>query len=197
LQKNFDTLIDSYIENKVGIAAHFLSDTLAGELRGHLVHLHDTGRLLQGGTGNDQGLLFDSLRRSDSIYWLDPSHHHPCENEFLALIDHFISYLNRTCYTGITGYEFHYTLYETGAFYTRHLDQFRNDRSRQYSMIIYLNNHWIEGDGGQLLIHQKDQPLTIAPTGGKGVFFKSSELEHEVLMTHRPRMSITGWLKSE
>ena len=25
--------------------------------------------------------------------------------------------------------------------------------------------------------------------------FKSSELEHEVLVTNKPRMSITGWLK--
>jgi SM-20-related protein len=30
---------------------------------------------------------------------------------------------------------------------------------------------------------------------GKSVFFKSSELVHEVLTTNKPRMSITGWLK--
>ena len=31
---------------------------------------------------------------------------------------------------------------------------------------------------------------------GKSVFFKSNELEHEVLVTYLPRMSITGWLKT-
>ena len=30
---------------------------------------------------------------------------------------------------------------------------------------------------------------------GKTVFFKSSELAHEVLLTNKARMSITGWLK--
>jgi SM-20-related protein len=30
---------------------------------------------------------------------------------------------------------------------------------------------------------------------GKGVFFKSGELEHEVLLANKMRMSITGWLK--
>ena len=36
----------------------------------------------------------------------------------------------------------------------------------------------------------------LSPTNGKIVFFKSSELAHEVLLSNQPRMSITGWLKS-
>jgi Rps23 Pro-64 3,4-dihydroxylase Tpa1-like proline 4-hydroxylase len=66
--------------------------------------------------------------------------------------DHFILFLNSTCYTGITGYEFHYTLYEAGTFYKKHIDQFRNDKSRAYSMIMYLNAAWKEGDGGELFL---------------------------------------------
>jgi SM-20-related protein len=33
------------------------------------------------------------------------------------------------------------------------------------------------------------------PHAQTSVFFKSDELEHEVAMAHRSRMSITGWLK--
>ena len=100
--------------------------------------------------------------------------------------------------TGINGYEFHYALYETGSFYKKHIDQFRNNPSRQYSMIIYLNTDWVAGDGGQLSIHQVGKASQeIDPTGGKTVFFKSSELEHEVLVANKPRISITGWLKRD
>ena len=129
------------------------------------------------------------------IYWLDRDHNDPYENEFFDRMDNFVSHLNESCYTGITGYEFHYTLYEEGAFYKKHLDQFRNNDSRQYSMIIYLNTGWQLADGGELCIQHSDHQQNISPENGKAVFFKSSELEHEVLITNKPRMSITGWLK--
>ncbi len=110
-------------------------------------------------------------------------------------MDRFVLYLNETCYTGITGYEFHYARYGEGSFYKRHLDQFRNDGSRQYSMIMYLNADWQVADGGELCIYQDGLPRNISPEEGKSVFFRSSEMEHEVLLTHKARMSITGWLK--
>ncbi|HUZ59101.1 MAG TPA: 2OG-Fe(II) oxygenase [Hanamia sp.] len=99
------------------------------------------------------------------------------------------------CYTGINSYEFHYTLYVRGAFYKKHIDRFQNNDSRKFSMIMYLNIDWIPEDGGELSIHHEAGLQNISPMNGKVLFFKSNELEHEVLMTHKNRMSITGWLK--
>jgi len=195
LLDTFNTLIDSFIDNKVGIAENFLSESLASHLRVNLNNLYAGERLLSAGTGNDKTTVHNKLVRSDKIYWLDRNHHDAHEDDFFDLMDSFISYLNSTCYTGITGYEFHYTMYETGSFYTRHIDQFKNNGSRQYSMIMYLNENWKENDGGELCIHHNGHLQNIAPVNGKSVFFKSSELEHEVLLTNKPRMSITGWLK--
>ena len=61
---------------------------------------------------------------------------------------------------------------------------------------VYLNDEWKENDGGELCVHNEGNRQNISPLNGKSVFFKSNELEHEVLVTHKPRMSITGWLKS-
>lgn len=191
----FNTLIDSFIDNKVGIAENFLNPSLAAHLKDNLNELYSGKQLLSAGTGNDKITSHDKLVRSDKIYWLDRKHNDPFENDFFDLMDGFISHLNSTCYTGITGYEFHYTMYETGSFYTKHIDQFKNNSSRQYSMIMYLNADWQENDGGELCIHHEDSLQNISPVNGKSVFFKSSELEHEVLLTNKPRMSITGWLK--
>nr|WP_250773771.1 2OG-Fe(II) oxygenase [Dyadobacter sp. MSC1_007] len=195
LQETFNTLIDSYINDKVGITDNFLSEVLTSHLISNLKLLYAEKQLISAGIGNEKVTVKDASVRGDKIYWLDRSHNDPYENEFLDLMDQFVSHLNSTCYTGITGYEFHYTLYEKGSFYKKHLDQFRNNGSRQYSMIMYLNANWQEGDGGELCIHQNGNMRKIAPTNGRSVFFKSSELEHEVLVTHKPRMSITGWLK--
>ena len=48
---------------------------------------------------------------------------------------------------------------------------------------------------GELRIYHVDEEQNISPNNGKSVFFKSSDLAHEVLLTHKQRMSITGWLK--
>jgi SM-20-related protein len=196
LEKNFNELIESFIENKVGITDNFLGALLASNLKTNLTAYYQEKLLLSAGTGNRILVTQDKLLRSDKIYWLDRMHDNVHENEFFDLMDQFITYLNDTCYTGITGCEFHYTLYEEGSFYKKHIDQFRNDESRKYSMVMYLNDGWTASDGGELRIHHSDsRQQNISPDSGKSVFFKSSELEHEVLVTNKPRMSITGWLK--
>ena len=195
MENDYEGLISSFISDKVGISEHFLSDELANHLKANLLALHKKKLLVTAGTGNAEKFSQDNAVRSDSIYWLDREHNNTYENEFLDQVDDFIKYLNRSCFAGITGYEFHYTLYEKGSFYKKHLDQFRNNKSRAYSMIMYLNTNWQQGDGGELCIHHQHHLQNISPDEGKSVFFKSDELEHEVLLTHKPRMSITGWLR--
>lgn len=195
MEKIFNTLVNSFISDEVGIAEHFLSTALAAHLKENLNTLYHQKQLKSAGIGNEVIVDHDLLYRNDKIYWLDRKHNDQHENDFFDLMDSFVAYLNQTCYTGITGYEFHYALYEEGSFYKKHLDQFRNNESRQYSMIMYLNENWQEKDGGELCIHHQDHLQHISPENGKGVFFKSSKIEHEVLLSNKARMSITGWLK--
>lgn len=195
--KIFNTLIDSFIAEKVGIAEGFLNSSLANHLKENIIELYSSKQLLTAGIGNQKLVDHDKLIRNDKTYWLDRKHNNKHENDFFNLMDSFVKYLNETCYTGITGYEFHYTLYEKGSFYLKHLDQFRNNDNRKYSMILYLNSEWQDGDGGELCIHHENHLQHIAPKNGRSVFFKSDELLHEVLINNQPRMSITGWLKTD
>ncbi len=193
MQNSFDTLIDSFIQDKIGITQNFLNIKLAAHLKENLLRLFAEKQLQNAGTGNDALATQDKAVRGDMIYWLDREHNDTHENNFFDLMDEFVTYLNATCYTGITGYEFHYALYPIGSFYKKHVDQFKNNSVRQFSMITYLNADWKEEDGGQLCVHQNGTKQNIPPSDGKSVFFKSSELEHEVLLSNKARMSITGW----
>lgn len=195
MDANFETLIASYMEHKVGIADHFLSDDLCYHLKANMLALNDDQKMITAGVGNDGKMVFDDLIRNDKIYWLDKAHNNHHETEFLEKIEAFIVYLNESCFTNIKSYEFHYSLYEIGSFYRAHLDQFEDDNKRQFSMVSYLNPHWKTQDGGELFIHQKPKNQAIAPMQGKTVFFKSDELQHEVLVTNERRFSVTGWLK--
>lgn len=197
MENNFELLIESYIKDNVGIDNHFISDELSQHLKQNLLELLKQNKLKEAGTGNNVLVSHDKAVRSDLIYWLDRSHNNEYENDFFDQIDDFVKYLNRSCFAGINGYEFHYSLYEVGSFYQKHLDQFNNNPSRKYSMISYLNDDWQESDGGQLMIYQNYNNKKVSPTQGKTVFFKSNELQHEVLVTQKQRLSITGWLKRD
>lgn len=195
MENNFEHLIESFIKENIGIDEHFITNDLSQHLKQNILNLLDNNQLVAAGTGNHQKLNHDTEVRSDLIYWLDRKHENEYENDFFDQIDDFVKYLNRSCFAGITSYEFHYSLYEAGSFYQKHLDQFKNNANRKYSMISYLNDDWNENDGGELLIYQNYNNKKITPTQGKTVFFKSNELQHEVLVTQKRRMSVTGWLK--
>ena len=195
MHQKFEELIERFINNKIGLSEQFISLELAKHLQQNITELERENQLLPAGIGNDIIKDQHQKKRGDKIYWIDKKHNNPHELAFLELIEDFIDYLNKTCYTGINAYEFHYALYETGSFYKRHKDQFQTNHDRKYSLITYLNDNWLEPDGGALMIYRDDKADIILPTIQKTVFFQSNELEHEVAVANRPRMSITGWLK--
>ena len=196
MNNKFDLLIDSYLNNKVGIDSQFLNAALAEGLHQNILQLQKENLMVAAGIGNNEVKDAHQKMRGDKIYWMDKNHDNIFEQEFLQQVEDFIRYLNSTCYAGINGYEFHYAVYEQGSFYNRHKDQFKTDSDRKYSLINYLNKDWLQEDGGELLVYQDDAVQHILPHSQKAVFFKSDEMEHEVTLAHRPRMSITGWLKS-
>ncbi|WP_339835834.1 2OG-Fe(II) oxygenase [uncultured Flavobacterium sp.] len=197
MNDSFEELISSYIDSKIGISKDFLNEALANSLKNNLLKLYKDEELKSAGIGHFGTFAKNKEIRSDVIYWLDKENNNPHEMEFFALIEDFITYLNKECFTGIKSYEFHYALYKPGTFYKRHLDQFQDTSNRQFSMITYLNVDWKEGDGGELKIYDGKKSQIVSPINRKTVFFKSNELEHEVLETNQLRLSITGWLRKD
>lgn len=196
MENEFDVLINSFLSDRIGIDEHFLSVQLAAQLKENLRTLDIDRQFVPAGIGNKDIYIKDSLIRGDRISWLNPENNFPHEQDFFKLMDRFVWYLNSTCYAGIKAYEFHYAIYDSGSFYKKHLDQFKSDQSRSFSMIMYLNSDWEKRDGGELVIYQVDNIQTISPMNGKCVFFRSYQLEHEVLITNKTRISVTGWFKT-
>ncbi len=195
MNNRFDLLIDSYLDNRVGIDTGFLNKRLSNGLQQNILQLQCDGLMMAAGIGNGEVKDTRQKIRGDKIYWMNKDHENIYEREFLLLVEEFIHHLNQTCYTGINGYEFHYAIYEEGSFYKRHTDQFKNDHNRKYSLINYLNENWLEEDGGELYVYQQGAIQKVLPCSQTAVFFKSSEMEHEVMKANRQRMSISGWLK--
>lgn len=142
------------MDTQVGIVEDFLNKELALHLKTNLLNLYKQNLLYQAGTGSSATLKTNSAFRNDRIFWLDKNNKNHYEAHFFMLIENFIRYLNSSCYTGITDYEFHYTLYKPGAFYKKHIDQFKDNHQRTFSMISYLNADWQQAHGGELILHR-------------------------------------------
>lgn len=196
METEFDELINGFLDNRVGVSNDFLSSELSIGLKKNIESLYKKEELRLAGIGNGYQFGINENIRSDKIFWLDPNNFRGSEQELFNLIDSFVIYLNRTCFAGIKSYEFHYALYEEGTYYKKHIDQFKTDQGRAFTMIMYLNDGWIKADGGELKIYKETELELISPDNNKSVFFKSDELFHEVLVTNKSRMSIVGWLKT-
>ncbi len=138
--------------------------------------------------------------RSDHILWLDEERLTPLQRAYWERIEALRHELNRRFFLGLRAFEAHLAVYPPGAFYTRHLDRFRSTPSRTISCLLYLNEDWTADDGGQLRIYETapdgtETHVDVLPTAGTFVCFRSDTVEHEVLPAHRPRYSLTGWLK--
>lgn len=191
----FENLITDLTEKNWAVA-EFLFDTgTLEQLQKRLVEKMDEGELRKAGIGNQTQHALNEAIRSDQIGWLENDSTDPAERRFLDTIETLSAYLNRTCYAGIRTHEFHYACFAAGAFYKRHVDRFRNDNARKFSMVTYLNPVWHESDGGHLVLYTENGAVRIRPNFGKTVIFKSDVLEHEVLPAKQNRLSITGWLK--
>ncbi len=191
----FEALINGFLEKRSGIVDSFIDHDLVAGLRQNLQTLYETGKMLPAGIGRHFSFQKNLKVRGDLISWIEKDSDNIYEKQFNNRITEFVHYLNQTCYTGINDFEFHYAYYEQGSFYKRHLDQFKVDHGRKFSLVTYLNEDWQKTDGGKLSLYMTDQEISVLPYGGRSVFFKSDEVEHEVHSALRPHISIAGWLK--
>ncbi len=197
-EQQFEKLISEVIDRNYGMCDDFLDGNLLDGLRANLLNFHEGGMMHPAGVGRHFDFTKNLEVRGDVIRWIEEDSTDPFERELMDKISHFIRHLNTTCYTRLNQMEFHYAFYESGSFYKRHLDQFKSHRGRKFSLVIYLNDGWEESDGGNLRLYLDGERVeNVFPVGGRAVFFRSDELEHEVMPSlERPRISIAGWLKS-
>ena len=197
-QLQFEGLIQGLIDNDYGCCDDFLDPSVVLGLWSNIQRLSDLGSMKTSGIGNKADFQKDKNIRGDRISWIDEWSTNEFEMIYLRKIEKFISYLNATCFTSIKKYESHYAAYEAGSFYKRHIDQFKNEKGRQFSIVLYLNDSWLAEDGGLLTLYPLGtEQISISPLGGRMVLFRSDEMEHEVHASFtRERSSIAGWLKN-
>ena len=172
----------------------FIPDQLYQQVQSYFQQLLDESEFSKAAIGTNQQRQIESSVRGYFIYWLDKQSDDEIINLF-DLFDETLLNLRQQLFLSISDYEFHFALYPPQTRYEKHIDQFHGKKNRVLSMLIYLNEDWKPGDGGELKIYGPRANTTlIEPIAKRMVMFKSDTVEHEVLLTQTSRKSITGWL---
>ena len=195
----YEDIINQLLANNYAVYDNFISTEMTAELNLQCKKKFENQLFKSAGIGSQTNFQLNTAIRKDKILWLDTNNDNlaVAELQFCEQISNLIEYLNQTCYLGLKSYELHYSCYEVGDFYHRHLDQFKQNGSRKLSLICYLNENWNEKDGGQLRIElENDNLADIPPLAGRLVMFWADKIWHQVLPTQKIRQSLTGWLKN-
>jgi len=203
---NLEQQLSAITEHGFCVMDNFASQATVSALAKEIGALNDATGMRKAGTGKTQIQINNQLR-GDSIYWLNEANSSAAQQTYLDQMELLRLALNQHLYLGLFALESHLALYPIGASYGKHLDRFQqsnikeNDQSvRQVSCILYLNQDWLEVDGGCLRLYLNPSNTTtnvpyidIAPLGGRLVLFLSDTFYHEVLRSNKARMSLTGW----
>ena len=194
--ERLDALAESLSERSWWVDRCGLDAQLLAALQDELAELLDADRLHRAGIGRELDYQLATSIRRDSIVWLNRQR--PVQARFLDVMEALRLRLNQSLFLGLFEFEGHFAHYPEGGFYKRHYDSFRGAANRLVSVVVYLNEDWRPGDGGELAIYHQNDPepqALIEPRGGTLVVFLSEEVPHEVLPTQRPRSSIAGWFR--
>lgn len=137
-----------------------------------------------------------SSLRGDSTRWFVTGAMSESQQMFTDRLEALRLALSRLLMLGLVDCESHYAVYPSGAGYARHLDCLRGNDARVVSAVFYLNDGWLDAEGGALRLYLADGlPRDVYPHAGSLLLFLSAEFEHEVLPATRDRMSIAGWMR--
>jgi SM-20-related protein len=177
----------------------FLPPLLVGQLRHEAQARWQDGGFRRAGVGRGAELTVRDVVRTDRVAWLDPEALSAAQRLYWSRLEQLRLAVNRMLYLGLYELEAHLAVYPPGAYYRKHLDQFRGVGTRTLSCVLYLNEDWQAQDGGVLRIYTEpdapDVSIAVLPKGGRLVSFFSARFLHEVEPATRERFSITGWFK--
>lgn len=192
---NGERIINDLVTHGYTIIPNCFSPLLMEALRQELIALDNQDNLTVATVGREQDNQLNKAIRRDKIHWLEGTT--PAQTQFFAEFELLRQTVNRELFMGLFAYEAHFAYYPEGAFYKKHFDSFKGEKNRLLSVVTYLNHNWQPEDGGQLRLYHTENHneilCDVQPQLGTCVIFLSEDVPHEVLVSHRPRMSIAGW----
>lgn len=193
-------IIDALTTDKYFVSDDVITKDLAYALLDEAISALVLGDFQSASIGKGITKQEDQSIRGDSTLWWKDNPESEAQAEYFSFMKKLMNALNPVFYLGLRNVEAHFARYDVGAFYKKHVDQHKGVGLRRLSTILYLTD-FEDGDGGELVlydhINQDKEVARITPKLGRLVLFLSEDFPHEVLAPHKPRLSVTGWLRAQ
>ncbi len=191
---SFNAIADDLAELGYAVVDNFLDRKETEELVQLDVFQSGLLHMRKAGIGQQSDFRINESIRGDYIRWIDKASATGPVKLYIDRLNEMMKFINRSLFLSLKDIELHTTVYPAGAYYKRHLDQFKPGDHRKLSVICYLNKDWTDDLGGQLKMYLKRGTREVLPIAGRLVCFRSDMIEHEVLPSKKERLSITGWM---
>ena len=199
IQDEWVPILEKIAEDLVN-TGYSLTDNLLPEekiysIKDRFQYLLDEDEFQKSAIGKKLLLKVNEEIRGDYIRWIETDDLPPTIETYYNFLSQLIAYFNRHLYIGLKDLESHYAFYPKGKWYLKHRDRFKKNPHRVISVVLYLNENWVESNGGNLIIYDDNlkELKNVAPIINRLAVFKS-EMIHEVLPCTTSRYSITTWL---
>jgi SM-20-related protein len=195
---NFDDLNTS-LENKHWFfQKKFISDKHCKSISKRYFNQSEEGSFIRAKIGSGTQKRGNIAIRNSSVKWIDTWEKDPSLHYLNQVFTNIMSSTNKYFSLSLKRFESQLALYNRGGFYKKHLDQHRNNRHRQISCCLYLNDC---KRGGELIIYKKGSKTEIdkiiKPEKGSIVVFFSASIYHEVKVVKESRHSISTWFRDD
>ena len=188
----FNCIVDDLVEKSYSLQKNNAPKEICQLLLEQAKNNNDTFTSASVGRNNLQ--IQDKKIRSDKTMWITGQTQ--TEIMWLDWCEELQKHLNRHLYLGLNNFECHFSIYEPGDFYQKHVDAFKGKSNRKVSMVLYLNDDWQSEHEGQLVMYPENKPpLKFDPTFASFVVFLSEDIPHEVLVSQHNRYAIACWFR--
>jgi SM-20-related protein len=191
----FESIVNDLVMKGFSVQQNTLPTFITEALLTCLRNMSDK-EFQKAGIGRASNFQHADTIRTDDISWITGS---TVEGDiWLSWCDALKNYINKALFMGLFSFESHFACYNEGAFYKRHVDAFKGQSNRVLSLVAYLNDQWLESDGGELVLYTSEEDKTgikVRPEKGTFVIFLSEQFPHEVLTSKRQRHSVAGWFR--
>lgn len=215
MSRLFEEIAEAIAEKGYFVGRRVLPESLMRKLQDFSLQIPEEN-FRPGSIGRALTLNNDVSVRRDSIVWIDDSE--PAGAAWLAYCEQLRQVINEQLMLGLFSFESHYAHYRSGDYYAIHRDAFKGVSNRKLSLVTYLNDHWEDSDGGQLVLYKEEEgsfksanervnePINetlneaveiarILPEFATLVVFLSENFPHQVLPVKRDRWSAVGWYR--
>ncbi|KHD86984.1 MAG: hypothetical protein OM95_16925 [Bdellovibrio sp. ArHS] len=194
-------MFDDLAQNNWALSSALFTREFCQKLAHECQKLYAEGALQKASIGHGANKGVHAEIRGDFTRWIEESSATPLQQELLSELQLLLQKLNQSFYLGLKRFEIHFALYPPGAGYDKHIDNHRGSGARKITFILYLNENWQKGHGGELSLYEPDQENTlitqVEPHLGTVVLFRSDLFPHQVEKSFQPRLSITGWFRDD